>query len=448
MEVFKVTTEVYADADIKSILAELKCEKVTIITDAMMVKVGLIAKVEDALKKSDIQYDIFDGVEMNPSLESVKKALDQVIDFSPETIIAVGGGSTLDSAKAVRYFLKRTGIDIPVIAIPTTSGTGSEVTSYAVITDTVNSVKIPIIPVIAIPTTSGTGSEVTSYAVITDTVNSVKIPIKDEEMMPKIAILDPEFTRTLPKSVVADGGIDALTHAIEAYSCSVANFHTQIYAMTAIKGIFKNLLKMYRNIEDRNARVEMAKASCIAGIAFEKSGLGINHSVAHAIGGKFHKPHGRSNGVVLPYIIRFNGEDMETAQKYYEIAKELELPCSSVKEGAESLAIAVEILNRELGIPARVKDMETAQKYYEIAKELELPCSSVKEGAESLAIAVEILNRELGIPARVKDMGIDEVEYNKLIPEMAETALNDICTGGNIRKVNVEDLKDIFRKVF
>lgn len=368
MDVFKVTTEVYADADIKNILAELKSKKVTIITDAMMVKVGLIAKVEDALKKSDIQYDIFDGVEMNPSLESVKRALDQVIDFSPETIIAVGGGSTLDSAKAVRYFLKRTGIDIPVIAIPTTSGTGSEVTSYAV---------------------------------ITDTVNSVKIPIKDEEMMPKIAILDPEFTRTLPKSVVADGGIDALTHAIEAYSCSVANFHTQIYAMTAIKGIFKNLLKMYKNIEDRDARVEMAKASCIAGIAFEKSGLGINHSVAHAIGGKFHKPHGRSNGVVLPYIIRFNSENMEAAQRYYEIAKELELPCSSVKEGAESLAIAV-----------------------------------------------EILNRELGIPARVKDMGIDEVEYNKIISEMTETALNDICTSGNIRKVSVEDLENIFRKVF
>jgi 1-propanol dehydrogenase len=368
MDIFKVTTEVYADADIKNILAELKSKKVTIITDAMMVKVGLIAKVEDALKKSDIQYDIFDGVEMNPSLESVKRALDQVIDFSPETIIAVGGGSTLDSAKAVRYFLKRTGIDIPVIAIPTTSGTGSEVTSYAV---------------------------------ITDTVNSVKIPIKDEEMMPKIAILDPEFTRTLPKSVVADGGIDALTHAIEAYSCSAANFHTQIYAMTAIKGIFKNLLKMYKNIEDRDARVEMAKASCIAGIAFEKSGLGINHSVAHAIGGKFHKPHGRSNGVVLPYIIRFNSENMETVQRYYEIAKELELPCSSVKEGAESLAIAV-----------------------------------------------EILNRELGIPARVKDMGIDEVEYNKIISEMAETALNDICTSGNIRKVSVEDLENIFRKVF
>lgn len=368
MEVFKVTTEVYADADIKKIIEKLECKKITIITDAMMVKVGLIAKIEDVLKKIGIQYEIFDGVEMNPSLESVKKALDQVIDFYPETIIAVGGGSTLDSAKAVTYFLKRTGIDIPVIAVPTTSGTGSEVTSYAV---------------------------------ITDTANSVKIPIKDEEMMPKIAVLDPEFTRTLPKSVVADGGIDALTHAIEAYSCSLANFHTQIYAMTAIRGIFKNLLKMYRNIEDKEARVQMAKASCIAGIAFEKSGLGINHSVAHAIGGKFHKPHGRSNGVVLPYILRFNAEDKETAQKYYEIAKELELPCSSVEEGAESLAIAV-----------------------------------------------EILNRELGIPARVKDMGIDEDEYNKLIPEMAKTALSDICTTGNIRKVSEEDLRNIFRKVF
>lgn len=368
MEAFKITTDVYANADIKSIIEKLECKKITIITDAMMVKVGLIAKIEDVLKKIGIQYEIFDGVEMNPSLESVKRALDQVIDFYPETILAVGGGSTLDSAKAVTYFLKRTGIDIPVIAVPTTSGTGSEVTSYAV---------------------------------ITDTVNSIKIPIKDEEMMPKIAVLDPEFTRTLPKSVVADGGIDALTHAIEAYSCSLANFHTQIYAMSAIRGIFKNLLKMYKNIEDKDARVEMAKASCIAGIAFEKSGLGINHSVAHAIGGKFHKPHGRSNGVVLPYILRFNSENKETAQKYYEIAKELELPCSSVEEGAESLAIAV-----------------------------------------------EILNKELGIPARVKDMGIDENEYKDLIPEMAKTALNDICTSGNIRKVTEEDLKNIFIKVY
>ena len=176
----------------------------------------------------NIQYEIFDGVEVDPSLESIRKALDMVIDFSPEMIIALGGGSTLDSAKAAAYFMKNTGKEIPVLAVPTTCGTGSEVTSYAV---------------------------------ITDRENNVKIPIKDDGMIPKIAVLDPEFTKTLPKVVVADGGIDALTHAIESYTCKSANLYTQIYAMAAIRGIFKNLLRMYSNIEDREARTEMGKAS-------------------------------------------------------------------------------------------------------------------------------------------------------------------------------------------
>lgn len=368
MEIFQATTEIYAGVEIEKVIQKLEYKKIILITDSMMVKVGLAKKIEDILNKRGIEYDIFDGVEVNPSLESIKKALDKVIEFSPEMIIALGGGSTLDSAKAVTYFMKKSGSDIPVLAVPTTSGTGSEVTSYAV---------------------------------ITDTVNSVKIPIKDDEMIPKIAVLDPEFTKTLPKPVIADGGIDALTHAIESYTCRDANLYTQIYAISAIRGIFKNLLKMYNNIENREAREEMAKASCIAGFAFEKSGLGINHSIAHAIGGKFHKSHGRSNGTILPYIIRFNSQ------------------CE-----------------------------KTAKKYYEIAKELELPCSSISEGAESLAIAVEILNKALGIPASVKDMGIDKDEYEKLIPEMAETALKDICTAGNRREVNLEEMKELFRKVY
>lgn len=368
MKILEANTQIFAGVDIEKILEKLNSKKIVIITDPMMSKMGMTKKIEKVLENRDIKYEIFNEVEVNPSLESIKKALEKVGEFNPDKIIALGGGSTLDSAKAVSYFLNKVDMSIPVIAIPTTSGTGSEVTSYAV---------------------------------ITDTKNNVKIPIKDEKMVPEIAILDPEFTKTLPKSVIADGGIDALTHAIESYTCKGANLYTQIYALYAIKVIFKNLLKMYQDVSLRDVRVEMGKASCIAGFAFEKSGLGINHSIAHSIGGKFHKSHGRSNGTILSHIIRFNSTDLETAKRYYEIAKELELPASNIEEGAKSLAIAIEILNENLGIPN---------------------C--------------------------VRDLGIDKVEYEKLIPEMAQAALNDICTSGNLKKVNLEDLEKLMKEIY
>lgn len=368
MKIFQADTQIFAGIDTEKVLEKISCKKYIFMTDPMMVKIGISKKIEEIFQRKGIEYEVFSDIEVNPSLESIKKALEKVIDFSPEKILALGGGSTLDSAKAVSYFMAKSGREIPVIAIPTTCGTGSEVTSYAV---------------------------------ITDTVNNVKIPIKDDKMIPEIAILDPEFTKTLPKSVVADGGIDALTHAIEAYTSKGANLYTQIYSLYAIKTIFKNLLKMYEDISNKEARIEMGKASCIAGFSFEKAGLGINHSIAHNIGGKFHKAHGRANGVVLPYIIKFNSTDEETAKRYYEIAKELELPSSSIEEGAKSLAIAVEILNKKLGIQS---------------------C--------------------------VKEFGIDEKEYRDLIPEMAEVAMNDICTSGNIKNVTIEDMKKIFEIVY
>lgn len=368
MELFQANTKIFAGEDTEKVLEKISCKKFIFMTDPMMLKIGMSKKIEEIFKRKGIEYEIFSEIEVNPSLESIKKALERVIEFSPEKILALGGGSTLDSAKAVSYFMSKSGKNIPVIAIPTTCGTGSEVTSYAV---------------------------------ITDTVNNVKIPIKDDKMIPEIAILDPEFTATLPKTVVADGGIDALTHAIEAYTSKGANLYTQIYSLYAIKTIFKNILKMFEDISNREARVEMGKASCIAGFAFEKAGLGINHSVAHNIGGKFHKAHGRANGVVLPYIIRFNSNDEETAKRYFEIAKELELPASNIEEGAKSLAIAIEILNKKLGIQN---------------------C--------------------------VRELGVDEETYRALIPEMAEVAMQDICTSGNLKKVTLEDMKKIFEIIY
>ena len=207
MNIISQTTKIYSGEGAMESLRDIKNSKVLVMSDGFLVKNKMINMVLDNLDKTNT-VEIFDDIKPDPPLSVVSKAMAKMIQIDAEYLIGFGGGSAIDTAKGTIYFLKQAGKlkkDLEFIAIPTTSGTGSEVTSYAV---------------------------------ITDTVNSVKIPIKDEEMMPKIAILDPEFTRTLPKSVVADGGIDALTHAIEAYSCSVANFHTQIYAMTAIKGIF------------------------------------------------------------------------------------------------------------------------------------------------------------------------------------------------------------------
>ena len=368
MKIFEVNTEIHIGDKFEEVISKIKAKKAFIVTDSIMYKIGLTKKFENILKEKNIDYRIFNEVEVDPSFEVVNKALDKVIDFLPDVIVALGGGSSLDTAKSIKYFIKKSNLSIPLIALPTTSGTGSEVTSYAV---------------------------------LTDKKNNIKIPLKDDAMIPEYAILDSELTKTLPKPVVADSGIDALTHAIEAYTCKGANFYTQMYALSAIRLIFKNLFRMYEDIKDEEARTEMAKASCIAGFAFEKSGLGINHSVAHAIGGKFHIAHGKINGTILPYVIRFNSENKTTAQRYYEISK-------------------------DLGFPS----------------------NSIEEGAESLAVAVELLNKSLNLPSCVKDLAIDEEKYRNEIDIMSKSALEDICTSGNIREVNLEDLKKLFEKVY
>lgn len=365
MNIFQINTKIFKDIAFDKVLKNLDLKKVVIITDNTMIKIGLVEKIEMFLKENSVNYTIFSEVEVDPSFYSIKKSLDTIIKFVPETIIALGGGSTLDTAKASSYFLSNIKKEISIIAIPTTCGTGSEVTSYSV---------------------------------ITDVENQKKIALKDDLMIPKIAILDSQFTKTLPKVVVADGGIDALTHAIEAYTNKDANIHTQLYAMEAIKLIFKNLLNMYKNIENKTYRENMALASSLAGIAFEKSGLGINHSLAHSIGGRYHKSHGRVNGMILPYIIRFNKSNNTVLKRYFKIA-------------------------RELGFPS----------------------STYEEGAESLALAVEILNQNLNIPRNIKQLNINIDSYKESIDNMGKSSLEDICTQGNIKKVNLEDMINLLK---
>jgi 1-propanol dehydrogenase len=384
MKQFLLGPKLYYGSDSLEYVRKIEAEKVFIVTDEMMVKIGIVEKVTNILSEEGKSYVIFSDVEPDPSLETVEKGLTLLVKEKPGCVIAVGGGSPIDAAKAMLLLAIRVQERL--------SGEAFGVKPQFV----------------AIPTTSGTGSEVTSYAVVTDKVKSVKIPLSDSVMYPDIAILDEGLTKTVPPSVSADTGMDVLTHAIEAYVSKQASDITDMYAEKAIKDVFKNLLKVYRFGEDLEARGKLHVASCIAGIAFTNAGLGINHSLAHTLGGRFHVPHGRSNAILLPYVIAYN---------------------AGLFDGT-------------------VETSKAAKKYASISFMLGFPCSSKEEGVKSLIAHIVELNKKMGIPLSLQECKIDEGEYEKALSDMTCSALHDICTSGNPKDVTEEDLKQLLKLVY
>ena len=267
---------------------------------------------------------------------------------------------------------------------------------------------------ICIPTTSGTGSEVTPFAVISHKAENKKYPLADYSLTPTIAIIDAEFTTSLPASVTADTGMDVLTHAIEAYVSVLANDYTDGLALQAIKLVFEYLPRAVKNGKnDLEAREKMHNASTIAGMAFANAFLGMNHSLAHKIGGVFHVPHGKANAILLPHVIRYNGtvpQKLSTWPKYnYYCADE---------------------------------------KYQQIAKLLGIPAATPEEGVKNLADAVDRLAKEIGIKMNFQDAGIEESDFEAHIDEIAMMAYEDQCSPANPRVPLVEDMKEILRKSY
>ena len=248
-----------------------------VVTDPFMVKSGFADQAVSHLKRKGIEHTLFSGVEPDPSLQAVVEATRLFLGSKADMIIAIGGGSAIDMAKAIAYF-------------------GQKADSSRKTT------------LVAIPTTSGTGSEVTSIAVVTDKVNSVKIPLNDEMLIPDAAILDARFTRTVPPHVTAATGMDVLTHAIEAYTCMAHNPISDAYATAAIKKVSNHLFNVLDNPSDANGRLELAQASTKAGIAFSNSMVGLVHSIGHALGAVAHLPHGLCMNLFLPYVLEFNKE--------------------------------------------------------------------------------------------------------------------------------------------
>ena len=361
MQWFKVPSKIYFEKNSTQYLAKMpNISKAFIVTDPGMVKLGYVDRVLYYLRKRAdyVHCEIFSDVEPDPSIETVRKGAEMMAKFQPDVIIALGGGSAMDAAKGMWLFyeypdseffgLKQKFLDIR-----------KRIVKYPHLGEKAQFV--------AIPTTSGTGSEVTSFSVITDKEANIKYPLADYELTPDVAIIDPQFVMTVPKHITADTGMDVLTHAIEAYVSCMANDFTDGLAMKAVQLVFEYLPRAYKNGNDELAREKVHNASTIAGMAFANAFLGINHSLAHKLGSEFHIAHGRANTILLPHVIRYNAakpkkftafpkyDHFVADERYAEIARVLGLPARTKEEGVESLVQAIIKLAKELDIPMSIE---------------------------------------------------------------------------------------------
>ncbi len=406
-----IPNKIYHEVGSIQYLEKMKdINRIMIVTDPMMKELGYVEKLEYHLRKRNkpVMIETFTDVEPDPSVETVMAGAEAMKRFKPDAIIALGGGSPMDAAKGMWLFYESPESDfsdlkLKFMDIRKRVFTFPELGRKA--------------KMIAIPTTSGTGSEVTSFAVITDKVANVKYPLADYELTPDVAIIDPAFVMSVPKSVTADTGLDVLTHAIEAYVSIMATDFTDGLALKAIQLVFENLRTSYAEgnatLEGRKAREKMHNASCIAGMAFANAFLGINHSLAHKLGGEFHIAHGRANAILLPHVIEYNGT---YPTKFSAFPK--------------------------------YKEFVADQKYAEIAKMLGLKFNTPAEGVQALADAVRRLMAELNIPFTVKECGIDEKVYFENIDKLSVDAFDDQCTGANPRYPLMSEMKDMYLETY
>ena len=362
MQWFKVPQKIYFEAGSIAYLEKMpNISRAFIVTDPSMVNLGYIDKILYYLRKRKeyVHSEIFSDVESDPSFETVYRGVEMMREFKPDVIIAVGGGSPIDAAKGMWLFYEH----------PEADAEGMKLKFMDIRKRTYKFPKLGNkAQLVAIPTTSGTGSEVTSFAVITDKKLNKKYPLADYELTPDVAIVDPDLVMSLPKTITADTGMDVLTHAIEAYVSNMASDYTDGLAEKAFELVFKNLREAYNNGSNAHAREKMHNASTIAGMAFTNAFLGVNHSLAHKIGAEFHLPHGRINAILLPYVIRYNSqrptkfvsfpkyEYYIADQKYADLSRRMNFPAYGNEEGVNSLIKEIQKLNADLNIPKSFKE--------------------------------------------------------------------------------------------
>lgn len=376
MSEFLIQPKVYSGSNALESLSKLNACRALVVTDKFMVKLGFAEQVLNLLQKRGIECHLYDQITSDPDISALIPGMKLMDNHYPDLVVALGGGSVIDAAKAVMYSLWHTRQD--------------------------SNRQKPCF--VAIPTTSGTGSEVTSFSVIKS--GSEKLVLVDEFMLPDIAILDPALVKSVPPAITADTGMDVLCHALEAYVSRQATDFTDGLAEKAVKLVFTHLIDCWRKGDNLLAREKMHNASCIAGMAFTNASLGITHSLAHALGGVFHVPHGRANALLMTHVIAFNADFRGNC------------------------------------------DNATARRYADLAKSLDLPCETTREGVQSLIIAIDVLKEEMMMPASIRDSAISEADFNLRLNEMVNQALRDSCTPTNPRHVSAHELETLYRQAF
>ena len=373
-------TELHVGKGALQQLSHYKNEHILVVADPFLKTSGTLDAI---LANFDDSNDIvvFTDIVPDPPIETVVAGIKSAGDKPISIVLSIGGGSAIDASKAMYYFAKKQGAFSEALLI-------------------------------AIPTTSGTGSEVTSFSVITDAERGTKYPLVTKEILPDVAILDADLVLSLPGNITADTGMDVLTHAIEAYVSTKATDFSDALAEKAIKLVFEYLPKAYKNGQDVEAREKMHAASTLAGMAFNTASLGINHSLAHAAGAKFHVPHGRLNSILMPHVIQYNA--------------------------------GIEFNNRN----RQATDKTVASRYQDIAKLLGCSASSPVSGVRQLVEAIKKLQRKLEMPTSLREYGVKADAFAQYKVEISEAALHDGCTPTNPRVPTAEELLKVLEKAF
>ena len=373
---FTLPRDLYHGAGSLETLKTLKGKRAFVVVGGgSMKRFGFLQKVEDYLKEAGMEVRLFEGVEPDPSVETVMKGAEEMRDFKPDWIVAMGGGSPIDAAKAMWIFYEYPDFTFEQAVVPFG------------LPDLRQKAKF-----VAIPSTSGTATEVTAFSVITDYKAKIKYPLADFNITPDIAIVDPDLAQTMPAKLVAHTGMDALTHAIEAYTASLRSNFSDPLAMKAIEMVRENLVKSYEG--DKEARNLMHEAQCLAGMSFSNALLGIVHSMAHKVGAVFHIPHGCANAIFLPFVIQYNRVECE-------------------------------------------------ERYADIARMLKLEGNTNAELTDSLIKLINEFNTALNIPHTMKEYGVTEEDFKNNVKFIAHNAVLDACTGSSPRAIDDETMEKL-----
>ena len=393
---FTLPRDLYHGKGALDALKTLKGTKAFVVVGGgSMKRFGFLDKVVSNLKEAGMEVMAFEGVEPDPSVETVMKGAAAMREFQPDWIVAIGGGSPIDAAKAMWAFYEYPDTTFEELCIPFNFPALRTKARFC-----------------AIPSTSGTATEVTAFSVITDYAKGVKYPLADFNITPDVAIVDPDLAETMPKKLTAHTGMDAMTHAIEAYVSTLHCDYTDPLALHAIEMISRDLVASYNG--DMDARDRMHDAQCLAGMAFSNALLGIVHSMAHKTGAAFsggHIIHGAANAMYLPKVIKYNSKVPEAAERYAEIARFINLPGNTTEELVDALIAELREMNKQLNIPL-----------------------SIKNYGEGGVIAENSI--------------IDEKEFNEKLHDVAANAIADACTGSNPRQPSQEDMEKLMLAVY